>query len=661
MVMWLMGLLSRLPRGSLRSLGVVHDVVISGFSITLTLALAWGIQPLFTLWQLWALIFAFTCLSAALFPLFSLNRGAWRYASLLDVLSIVKAVTVVCLVFLVANFLLFRGAYLPRTTMMMTWFVMIVGLGGPRLAYRLFKERGYSPRMVRGGIPGMPDNVLLYGFNDQADLFIRNERRSRFHGRIIGIVDEKAKNRRRQLHGTRVLGSLRDLPNIIERAALAATPISQIIVTSTSPSAAELSAVIAHAAPFKLAVKRLPDITRAGNIDTMGPIEPLPVSIEDLLGRKEVELDIREVARLINDRCVVVTGAGGSIGSELVRQIAAFQPSRLVLLDNNEFNLYAIDRHVADTFPDLERVAHITDVRQAQRVARIFAQHRPDVIFHAAALKHVPIVEDNPLEGIEINLIGTRNVANAALGCGAKAMVMVSTDKAVSPTSVMGATKRAAEAYCQALDLAQTDTRFMTVRFGNVLGSTGSVIPLFQAQLQRGGPLTVTHPNITRYFMTIPEASRLILHAVGHGMSDRSAEGQIFVLDMGEPIRITELAERLIQIAGYRPHVDIQIKYVGLRKGEKLYEELFSAGETIEKTGRPGLLVARTRVSDANLLKRNLDAIQVAIGLGDTARALELLAHIVPEYAKPPRDIAAAELRAPPPSNITKLIETSDS
>lgn len=636
----LVGLLSRVPRGSLRSLGVVHDVLVSGFSITLTLLLAWGTEPLLTMWELWAMILAFTLLSACLFPLFSLNRGAWRYASLLDVLSIVKAVTVICVVFLLGNFMLFRGAYLPRSTMVMTWFVMIVALGGPRLAYRLFKERGSANRATRIAAPGTGENLLLYGFNDQADLFIRNERRSHLQGRIVGIIDERRKNRRRQLHGTRVLGSLDDLPAILDRAALAATPITQLIVTSPNAPAAELSAVVQRAAPFKIAVKRLPDITRAGAIDDSAPIEPLPISLEDLLGRKEVDLDIREVAKLINDRIVVVTGAGGSIGSELVRQIAEFQPRRLVLVDNNEFNLYSIDRQISDSFPKVAKVAKVVDVRQSRRIATLFAQHKPDVIFHAAALKHVPIVEDNPVEGIDTNLIGTRNVADAALACGASAMVMVSTDKAVSPTSIMGATKRAAEAYCQALDLAQTGTRFMTVRFGNVLGSTGSVIPLFQAQLQRGGPLTVTHPNITRYFMTIPEASRLIIHAAGHGMSDLTAQGQIFVLDMGEPIRITELAERLIQLAGLRPHIDVRIDYIGLRKGEKLYEELFSPGETIEATGRKGLLVARTRVTDAALLARNLDAIEAVIGHGDARRAVELLAHIVPEYRRPERDSA---------------------
>ncbi|BDA83529.1 polysaccharide biosynthesis protein CapD [Aureimonas sp. SA4125] len=651
MLVQMLRLLSRVPRTSLRSLGVVHDVVAVALSFTLALGLAWGIEPLLTMWQLWAMTAAFTCLSAALFPLFSLNRGAWRYASLLDVLSIVKAVTVVCVIFLLGNFLLFRGAYLPRSTMVIAWFVMIVALGGPRLAYRLYKEKGtfrIDDREESAG--GHYDNVLLFGFNDQADLFIRNQRRGHLRNRIIGIIDERPKNRRRQLHGTSVLGALRDLGTIVDRAVLAATPITQIIVTASDVSAADLAMVVERAAPLRISVKRLPNIAQTGAVDVGAPIEPLPLSLADLLGRKEINLDIRDVAKLINDRCVLVTGAGGSIGSELVRQIAQFAPRTLVLIDNSEFNLYSITRQIAECAPSITTVSRIVDVRQNDRLRRVFERYQPDVIFHAAALKHVPIVEENPLEGIETNLIGTRNVADAALHVGAVAMVMVSTDKAVSPTNIMGATKRAAEAYCQSLDLSRSGTRFLTVRFGNVLGSTGSVVPLFQAQIARGGPLTVTHPNITRYFMTIPEASRLILHAAGHGVSDRSAEGQIFVLDMGEPIRITELAERLIQLAGLQPHVDIKIEYVGLRKGEKLYEELFSSGEAVEDTGKAGLLVARTRVSDPALLRRNLDAIAVATANGDAERAVELLRHIVPEYSRPLRDtlpISPLQISAP--------------
>ncbi|WP_061930812.1 nucleoside-diphosphate sugar epimerase/dehydratase [Aureimonas sp. AU22] len=627
-------LLSLLPRGSFRSLGIVHDVLVAAVAISLALGLAFGFRITFNNWQIWSLIVAFTALSAAMFPLFSLNSGAWRYASLLDVLSIVKAVTAINVVFLAGHFILFRGLYLPRSSLVMTWFIMIVGLGGPRLAYRLWKERGLSARFFdTSGIRVPVENVVIYGFTDNADLFIRDARRSHHGVHLLGLVDDKPKNQGRQLHGVKVLGSLADLPEIARRAELGATPINQLIVAKGQVPPAELSAVVEVAAPLKIAVKRLPDISRAGDLGET-PIEVLPVSLEDLLGRHEIRLDIEEVARLIEGRCIAVTGAGGSIGSELVAQIASFGPKRLVLIDAGEFNLYTVGRRMADHHAHVETVERVADVRQRERILAIFDEWRPEVIFHAAALKHVPIVEENPLEGIETNLLGSRNVADAALACGALAFVMVSTDKAVNPTNVMGATKRAAEAYCQALDLGQAGTRFMTVRFGNVMGSAGSVIPLFQSQLARGGPLTVTDPDITRFFMTIPEASRLILHAAGHGIADRAAEGQIFVLDMGEPIRITELAERLIQLAGLRPHKDIAIEYTGLRKGEKLYEELFGEGETREDTGLPGLLIARSRVSDVAFLNARFEAIAGALARGDASRAIELLSEVVPEFGR---------------------------
>lgn len=627
-------LLSLLPRGSFRSLGIVHDVLVAAVAISLALGLAFGFRITFNNWQIWSLIVAFTALSAAMFPLFSLNSGAWRYASLLDVLSIVKAVTAINVVFLAGHFILFRGLYLPRSSLVMTWFIMIVGLGGPRLAYRLWKERGLSARFFdTSGIRVPVENVVIYGFTDNADLFIRDARRSHHGVHLLGLVDDKPKNQGRQLHGVKVLGSLADLPEIARRAELGATPINQLIVAKGQVPPAELSAVVEVAAPLKIAVKRLPDISRAGDLGET-PIEVLPVSLEDLLGRHEIRLDIEEVARLIEGRCIAVTGAGGSIGSELVAQIASFGPKRLVLIDAGEFNLYTVGRRMADHHAHVETVERVADVRQRERILAIFDEWRPEVIFHAAALKHVPIVEENPLEGIETNLLGSRNVADAALACGALAFVMVSTDKAVNPTNVMGATKRAAEAYCQALDLGQAGTRFMTVRFGNVMGSAGSVIPLFQSQLARGGPLTVTDPDITRFFMTIPEASRLILHAAGHGIADRAAEGQIFVLDMGEPIRITELAERLIQLAGLRPHKDIAIEYTGLRKGEKLYEELFGEGETRGDTGLPGLLIARSRVSDVAFLNARFEAIAGALARGDASRAIELLSEVVPEFGR---------------------------
>ncbi len=285
----------------------------------------------------------------------------------------------------------------------------------------------------------------------------------------------------------------------------------------------------------------------------------------DLLGRPEVRADLESVASLVNDRLVLATGAGGSIGSELCRQIAMFGPRSLTITDSSEFHLYLLDTELRERYPQLKIITRIMDVRDSKRVRSLFEELKPEVVFHAAALKHVPLVEANPLEAIKTNLLGTRNVADAALANGAQTFVMISTDKAVNPTNVMGATKRAAEAYCQALDVASETSRFKTVRFGNVLGSNGSVVPRFREQIANGGPVTVTHPHMVRFFMTIPEAVRLVLHASAHALQHLSDRGKIMVLDMGEPVRIADLAERMIQLAGFRPHEDIEIVYTGLQ------------------------------------------------------------------------------------------------
>ena len=282
------------------------------------------------------------------------------------------------------------------------------------------------------------------------------------------------------------------------------------------------------------------------------------------------------------------------------------RPSELAITDSSEFHLYLLDLELRERHPNLKIVTRIVDVRDNRRVSRLFEDVKPQVVFHAAALKHVPLVESNPLEGIKTNLLGTRNVANAAMEKGASTFVMISTDKAVNPTNIMGATKRAAEAYCQALDVISKKTRFKTVRFGNVLGSNGSVVPRFQEQIATGGPVTVTHPNMVRFFMTIPEAVRLVLHASAHALRRQSDRGKIMVLDMGEPVRIADLAERMIQLAGYRPYSDIEIVFTGLRPGEKLYEELFDRSEAQDSTTEEGYVIASPRIIDSALLHRTL-------------------------------------------------------
>jgi FlaA1/EpsC-like NDP-sugar epimerase len=363
------------------------------------------------------------------------------------------------------------------------------------------------------------------------------------------------------------------------------------------------------------------------------------------LNRPQVPLDRDGMVRLIQGRRVLVTGAGGTIGSELARQVAALGPDLLVLVDNGEYALWQIDLELGENSPHVQRRAVIADIRDETRLRDVFERMRPELVFHAAALKHVPIVEDNPLEGLLTNAVGTRHVADAARAVGAKAMVLISTDKAVNPTSLMGASKRLAEMYCQGLDVAALDAasrgsrngmRCVTVRFGNVLGSTGSVVPLFQRQLSRGGPLTVTHPDMQRYFMTVREAVGLVLQAsvvgTSNGHPSDDTPGGIFVLDMGDPIKIVDLARQMIRLAGYRPDQDVEIRFTGLRPGEKLYEELFHGKEPPRATGFAGLLMATPRTADPAIVGRAIDEIASACRGGQVRLALNTLAHLVPEF-----------------------------
>jgi O-antigen biosynthesis protein WbqV len=368
------------------------------------------------------------------------------------------------------------------------------------------------------------------------------------------------------------------------------------------------------------------------------------------------------MARFIRGQRILVTGAGGTIGSELSRQLAAYAPAQLILFDNSEFLLYSIDIELRERFPRLTVRPLLGDVRDRRRVDEVLAAERPEIVFHAAALKHVPMVEHNPVEGVLTNVVGSRNVAEAARAHGVRHVVQISTDKAVNPTSVMGATKRIAEAFCQALDLNEAarggrrrgGTRFVTVRFGNVLGSTGSVVPLFSRQLAAGGPLTVTHPEVTRFFMTVREAVELVLEAaatvalgeaqVGGAQGATESRGKIFVLDMGEPVRIVDLAEQMIRLAGRVPGLDVAIEFVGLRPGEKLQEELFHDAEATVPTANPALRLAAPRTADYAVLARSIDELEEQARAANEARVIDLLRLLVPEYR---RDPAAAVSEKP--------------
>ncbi|MGE0503348.1 MAG: polysaccharide biosynthesis protein [Rhizobiaceae bacterium] len=564
------------------------------------------------------------------FGLFDLYRGSWRYVSIVDFVSIVKASATAVIFFIVVAFLTTRGAAVPRSVLILTTIYMIGGLTGARIAYRIALERfGVTTRLATAS-----HNVLLYGLSDKAESFIRaNQRAGGPVVAIAGILDDSGNSVGRLIHGVSVLGPLDELDRILARLGRRSIMVDEIVVTEATHDRKQLTRVLERANAHSIRVSRIPDLTDMDRVTAGSLLKPRPIEIGDLLPRPEVRTNLESVADLIEGRSVLVTGAGGSIGSELCRQIAVFGPRRFVVTDNSEYNLFALDNELREARPDLDIVPLIVDVRDRARVERVFADCRPDVVFHAAALKHVPLAEENPLEAVKTNVLGTRNVADAAQLNEARAFVMISTDKAVNPTSVMGATKRAAEAYCQALDLSSVRTRFKTVRFGNVLGSTGSVVPRFEEQIAAGGPVTVTHRDIVRYFMTIPEAVRLVLNASARGLSSPTERGRIMVLDMGNPVRILDLAERMIQLAGFKPYGDIDIVFTGLRRGEKLYEELFDPTELQESGGQEGYVLAAPRIADPALLSRMLTQFEDCVANEDAVRAIQVLGHLVPEYS----------------------------
>jgi len=615
----------------------IHDMIMAALSFIAALYLRVGGQ----LWWyldngLWPGFFLFVAIAGVTFVALRMYRGVWRYASMNDLLAIAKAATLTILIFVPVLFLWTRLEQMPRSLPVINWFVLVALLGGPRILYRLFKDRRLDFTLARAGHRRVP--VLLLGAGDGAELFIRAmQHEPTAHYQVVGIIDEKGSRVGRDIHGVPVLGAAAELAAIIERCARRGRRPQRIIVTKENLDGSLLRDLLERADALGLTLARAPRMTELKAALSDG-LETRPIAIEDLLGRPQTVLDRAGMAAMIAGRRVLVTGAGGTIGSELVHQIADLAPARLALLDNGEFNLYRIEQELSERQPKLAHSAALADVRDAARIAQVFMAEQPELVFHAAALKHVPMVEHQPAEAVLTNLFGTRNVADACHAAAVKAMVLISTDKAVYPASVMGATKRAAESYCQARDiLAATQyggTRYITVRFGNVLGSTGSVVPLFQRQIERGGPLTVTHPEIKRYFMTVREAVELVLQAAALGSGDRIEAGKIFVLDMGEPVRILDLARQMVRLAGLRPEKDVAIVFTGLRPGEKLNEELLHDAEPLVPTRCQGILLAAPRTADLALLSRAVDEIAEAAAAGRQEQVVTLLERMVPEYRR---------------------------
>lgn len=610
-----------------------HDIIAAGLSYVIAIYLRIGA----TTYEL-APDFVFqgaivmTLISVVVFRVAGLYRGVWRYASMNDLIAITRAVSVTMLLFIVIMFAWSRMDDLPRSVPFINWFILMAMLGGPRFIYRFWKDRRIDLSMP-SDLQRIP--VLLVGAADGADQFLRGLRQGGDATyRVVGILSEHNESVGRTIHGVNVLGTVNDLESVTKKLKLTGGAPQKLILTKDEITGAPVRDLLDRSAKLGMSLARMPKLTDFR--DASGDdLKVRPVAIEDLLGRPQTPLDRDAMAALVKDRRVMITGAGGSIGSELSRQIAAFGPTSLRLVESSEFALYTIDREIGNNHPDLSRVAVIADVRDRDRVMDIFEDGKPEVVFHAAALKHVPLVESNPAEGVLTNVGGTVNIADACIAHDVKTMVQISTDKAVNPTSVMGATKRAAEMYCQAYDRdmkAVKQCRFVTVRFGNVLGSTGSVVPLFQSQLAQGGPLTVTDPKMTRYFMTIREAVELVLEAAAIGQQDTNTDGRIFVLDMGEPVKIVDLARQMIRLSGKEPDRDIEIVFTGARPGEKLFEEVLHGDETTVKTAHAGLLLAAPRITERAELQKQFDQLFTDARNGEVETVRKRLQTLIPEF-----------------------------
>lgn len=628
-----------IPRLSRHWLALAHDVVVAAVAYVLALYLRMGEDmSLLPLGQILAATGLFTLTCAAVFLISGLYRGIWAFASLRDLSKILRAVSISVIVFMVVAFLVMRLEGVPRTAPFIAWFILMAGLGGSRMLLRVLRERRLSALWERSG--GGRVNILIVGAGDETDLFIRaiaSNPQTPF--RIVGVVGENAKRVGRNFHGHNVLGTIEELPQIIEKLRERDKAPSRLVITrSMTRLNGELAAkLLEQCASLGLKLSRLPSLTELrSDLETAVAIKDQPIALEDLLGRPETVLNREAIGDLVAGRRVLVTGAGGTIGSELVRQIAELGPSHMTLLELNEFNLYRIDMEVHEGFPLLSLRSYLADVRDMARLTQIFRDEKPDLVFHAAAIKHVPIAEFNAREAILTNVVGTRLVADCAAKAGVTAMVMISTDKAVHPTNVMGATKRLAEMYIQSLDILSPSSRFMTVRFGNVLGSTGSVVPRFQEQIAKGGPLTVTHPDITRYFMTVREAVELVLQASAFGIQPGDEHrGKVMVLDMGQPVKIADLARQMIRLAGKRPDEDIKIVFTGLRPGEKLYEELFSPVEELLPSAADGVQLAKSPTVELPQLQQTLSNFATLLQAGMTETAsIARLEELVPEFKR---------------------------
>ncbi|WP_170333712.1 polysaccharide biosynthesis protein [Ruegeria arenilitoris] len=629
---------------------VIGDVAASAISVVMAVVLANGGALPAQFGSVLVPLVLMSCLIAlAILPMSGIYKRHTRSTSLRDVTLIVRASALSVGALALLGSAVQATAQIPLAVYFIQFLLVVPAFGTLRVLARSTELTRMTQSQSTDGDGKIP--VILVGTGASCDLFVRSLRNTESKYQPVGIIDDARNTQGLYFHDVKIIGSLLDADAAIERLKYYDELPQRLLLTEpvTHFESDGIRKLTRWAEANSITVSRLTGLEELGTenngIRTVNP--------EDILDRPQKAVERSMLREMFQGRRVLITGAGGSIGSELTRQIASFEPAELVMIENTEYNAYSIDMDLGQNFPDVARRIYVADIRNAGRVNAIFERHRPELVFNAAALKHVPMVELNPCEGVLTNVIGTRNVADAARNVGAIAMVQVSTDKAVNSTSVMGATKRVAEFYVQAQDRVtnETDeeTRFFSVRFGNVLGSSGSLIPLFQRQISEGGPLTVTDPKMERYFMTIREAVQLTLVAAAKGLTLENSHGEIFVLDMGRPVKIVDLAERMIRLAGLVPYEDVDIKFIGIRQGEKLFEELFDVTEDHRESGIPGVASAIPEGVSAARLRAMILKLEQAAHDGNDLGVKKLLKELVPGYgANGLRPIDAKELTARP-------------
>lgn len=545
---------------------------------------------------------------------FKVYRGLWRFSSLNDVERIIKATVTATLITVVILYQAALLQHIPRSVPPLYAMIIVTILCSARLLTRILADK-----LTKDDEPDEIKRVLIIGAGRAGESLVRDLNRIKSY-QLIGLIDDDLGKTGLEVHGVRVLGSSKSLINLVNE-----HDINLIFIAIPSARSSNMRRIVKLCEDCKVPFRTLPGLSALadGRVELNALRE---VNIEDLLGRDQVNLEWEKIASTLHQKRIIVTGGGGSIGSELCRQVLALSPKKLLIIENCEFNLYKIEMELRRKFPQIDLQLALASVTDEVAIENLFKEFKPDIIFHAAAYKHAPMLEAFIRSAVQNNVLGTQIVAEAAVKVAAEKFILISTDKAVNPTNIMGTTKRAAEIYCQNLN-KRVETQFITVRFGNVLGSAGSVLGLFQSQLKEGGPLTVTHPDIQRYFMTIPEACQLILQAMANGKG-----GEIFVLDMGESIKISYLAEQLIRLAGKEPGKDIAIEYIGLRPGEKLYEELFHPSEHLEETEHEKLFKASFRELDWHDLTEVMHLLKLGCEANNHKELYVVLKNLVPEF-----------------------------